>query len=62
MDNDNLLSIEKYCVRFEQLLDSYYVLLSKAKVAFSNDYDLQCKDIFDKTVSDIRGQIKSSNM
>ena len=60
MDNDDLLSIEKYCARFEQLLDSYYVLLSKAKVAFSNDYDLQCKEIFDKTVSDIRGQIKSS--
>ena len=60
MDNDNLLSIEKYCVPFEHLLDNYYALLSKAKVAFSNDYDLQCKDIFDKTVSDIRNQIKSS--
>ena len=39
MDRDDLLSIEKYCVRFELLLDNYYALLSKAKVAFSNDYD-----------------------
>ena len=26
MDNDDMLSIEKYCVCLEQLLDSYYAL------------------------------------
>ena len=58
MDNDDKVSLEKYCIRFEQLLDGYYALLSRAKIAFSTEYETRCKDIFDKTVSDIRGKIK----
>ena len=34
-------SVEKSCVRFEHLLDDYYKLLSRAKIAFSDDYDDQ---------------------
>ena len=57
-DSDDIISIEKYCVRLEQFLDKYFELLSRAKVAFSDDYDSQCKDVFDKTVTEIRNQIK----
>ena len=55
---EDVVSVEKYCVRFEQLLDSYFGLLSRAKVAYSDDYDAECKEIFAKTVTKIRNQIK----
>ena len=40
------------------MLDDYFQLLSKAKIAFSDDYERECKDIFEKTLSEIRDQIK----
>ena len=58
VDNNDVVSLEKHCIRFEQLLDGYYALLSRAKIAFSTDYETQCKEIFNQTVSDIRGKIK----
>ena len=59
LEDDDVLSIEKGCVRFEQLLDNYFALLSRAKVAFSDDYDTECKDLFAKTITEIRKQIKT---
>ena len=57
-DSTSISSIERLCIRFEQLLDDYFQLLSKAKIAFSDDYERECKDIFEKTLSEIRDQIK----
>ena len=58
-DSADVVPIEKYCVRLEGLLDSYYTLLSRAKIAFSEDYDTVCKEIFEDTVIKIRDQIKA---
>ena len=52
-------SVENSCRRFEYLLDKYYNLLSKAKVAFDKDsFEKDCKVLFDETLSKIREQIK----
>ena len=58
VDKDDLVSLEKSSGRFEFLLDDYYKLLSRAKIAFGDDFDTQCKTIFDKTVADLRKQLK----
>ena len=52
-------SIEKSSVRLEVLLDEYFKLLSRAKIAFEDDFDVECKHLFDTTVCDIRKQIKT---
>ena len=51
--------IEKSCSRFEFLLDEYFKLLSRAKIAYESDFDKECKAIFDDTIQDIRAKIKT---
>ena len=58
LDSDDVVSLERYCVRLENLLDSYFSLISRAKIAFSQDYDSMCKVVFEDTVAKIRDQIK----
>ena len=57
-DTASRSSVEKSCARFEFLLDEYYNLLGRAKIAFNDRFDDECKELFDKTLSQIRGQIK----
>ena len=59
-DSDDVVSLEEYCVRLEGLLDNYFALISRAKIAFSQDYDNMCKAVFEDTVAKIRDQIKIS--
>ena len=59
---DSISSIEKFCSRLEHLLDEYFSLISRAKIAFGNDFDTQQKPRFDATVSEIRAQIKAGKV
>ena len=58
LEEDDLVSLEKSSSRFEFLLDDYYKLLSRAKIAFEGDFDTECKAKFDATINDLRKQIK----
>ena len=57
-EQDDIPSIEKSCSRFESLLDEYFKLLSRAKIAFEGDFETECRAIFEETIKDIRKQIK----
>ena len=50
---DDTADLRDGCARFDSLLDDYYGLLSRTKIALKNDFDTDFKDIFDETLSKI---------
>ena len=50
----SISSVERHYICFEHFLDDCFQLLSKAKIAFSEDYEKECKDMFEKTLTEIR--------
>ena len=56
---DDLNSLKNFCSRLENLLDEYFKLVSRAKISFGGDFDTHQKPLFDKTITEIRCQIKA---
>lgn len=59
---EEINEIQETCNKFHILLEEYYNLLSRVKIAFTDDYENEFKVVFETTIAKIRDQIKEGKL
>ena len=54
---EDTADLKEGCTRFDSLLTDYYSLLSRAKIALKNDFEMDLKDVFDVIFSKITSRL-----